>query len=560
MHGGGPATHAISRARFAHLIDPAVLLILVLGVCLRSLYIGLPMAEAHRWREITNSDVARNFYERSMNIFYPQVSWGGAQQPYVGMEFPLMHWIAALLYWPFGEHAVIGRLVSMAFSLGTIWVMFALGRRLFGVATGRAAAFLMAISPSAIFFGRFFISDTPMLFYSVAAVFAWIVYLDTGSRSACIWGTTCAALAFLVKIPAVMILVPIAWAAWEAQRWSALKDRGLMLGLGMAVAAAALWYWHADTIYHRTGLSEAIWHPSGNYGPPISYVAGPFIGIYHWSTIARLSDPSFYTDMVTRTWALHLTPGGFILALFAFLVFWRQPRRRVVDAWLGIVVLFILVTSEGNIHHEFHQLPMLPPAALLFGLAAAPAFDGTWLRSRGGRSGPVGGAVALLVIALLSFRYSGVIPNFFRPDGLDLAPIEAGRAIDRAVEPSALLVTVEYEEYGNNSPILLYWSHRRGWSFDKGSITPQVVEMLRRDFGARYFVTTIWPSLSAAHPELIRYLRTKAQVPLPGAPRDTLHVRPQNSGQRLRDEKRRTRGPGFRTGRGDRRRSGIRRQ
>src|SRR5215203_5454379 len=109
--------------------DPTLLLILLFGIVLRCQYLGLPMAEAHRWREITNSDIARNFYERSMNIFYPQVNWGGAIDPFVGMEFPLMHWIAALLYFPFGEHAIVGRLVSMAFSIGTIWTTYALGAR-----------------------------------------------------------------------------------------------------------------------------------------------------------------------------------------------------------------------------------------------------------------------------------------------------------------------------------------------------------------------------------------------------------------------------------------------
>ena len=509
-------------ARPKRVPDPALLLILLLGIVFRSQYLDLPMAEAHRWREITNADIARNFYERSMNIFHPQVNWGGAAQPYVGMEFPLMHWIAALLYWPFGEQAIIGRLVSMAFSVGTIWAIYALGRRLFGVAPGRAAAFLVAISPNAIFFGRFFISDTPMLFYSVAAVLAWVAYLDTGKRAACLAGAICAALAFLVKIPAVLILVPIAWAAWETKGWAALKDRGLVLGLTAAVAAAGLWYWYADLVYHRTGLSQAIWHPSGNYGPPISLAAGPFVGIYHWSTKAQLMDPEFYNEMLTRAWALHLTPGGFILALFALLAMWRVPRRRIVDMWLGIVLLFILVTAEGNRHHEFHQLPLLPPAALLFGLAAAPAFDGRWLREKGGRLlGPAGSAVALVLIAVLSFKYSGVVQNLFRPDRLDMTPIEAGRAIKHAVDPSALIVTVEYDEYGNNSPILLYWAHRRGWSFDKAAITPQVIELLRKDFGARYFATTIWPSMSAAHPDVAEYLRSRRQVTLQGAPRDT---------------------------------------
>jgi len=434
-----------------------------------------------------------------------------------------MHWIAALLYFPFGEHAIVGRLVSMAFSIGTIWTTYALGARLFGRPAGRAAGFLIAISPSAVFFGRFFISDTPMVFYSVAAVLAWVIYLDTGSRRACITGATCAALAFLVKIPAVLILAPITWAAWEARRWSALKDRGLMIGITAAVGAAALWYWHADAIFHRTGLSQAIWHPSGNYGPPISLAAGPFIGIYHWATAARLQDPAFYSDMVTRIWALHLTPGGFVLAFFALLAMWRVPRRRIVDVWIGIVILFILATTEGHIHHEFHQLPMLPPVALLFGMAAAPAFDGAWLRAHGGRvMGPLGSAAALIAIALLSFKYSGVVPNFFRPDRLDMVPIEAGRSIQAVVDPAALLVTVEYEEYSNNSPILLYWAHRRGWSFDPKSITPQVLELLKQDRGARYFVTTIWRRLSASRPDVAQYLQNRQQVPLPNAPRDTV--------------------------------------
>jgi len=507
----------------ARVPDFPLLLILAFAAILRLQYFSMPMEEAHRWREVTNSDIARNFAERSMNIFYPQVNWGGDRLPYVGMEFPLMHWIAAVLYKIFGEHAEIGRLVSIVFSLGTVWAIFAVGRRLFGAPAGRAAAFFFAVSPSAIFFGRFFISDTPMVFYSVAAVLGWLVYLESGSTRACVLATACTALACLVKIPALMIMAPIAWAAWEAKGWNALKDRGLIAGTTLAVALTGLWYWHADRIYHWTGLSQAIWHPSGNYGSPIAEASGPFIGIYHWSTRASFTDRAFYDDMLVRLWSLHFTPAGFALVLFALVATWRWPRRRVVDAWFGVVILFILVTIEGNRHHEFHQLPLLPPAALLFGLVAAPAFDGEWLRRHGGRfTGAAGSAAALIVVALLSFRYSGVLETLFRVDRLDRIPAAAGRSLQRMVEPSALLVTVEYEEYGNNSPILFYWAHRRGWSFDKTSITPQVIELLRRDFGARYFVTTMAPVLEGTRPDVMEYLKKKRRVPLPDAPRDTV--------------------------------------
>src|SRR4030095_12689200 len=112
----------------------ALPLILLLGALLRLQYVDMPMAEAHRWREVFNADIARNFAERSMNIFYPQVNWGGPSETYVGMEFPLMHWIVAVAYRVFHEDAIYGRLVSIAFSLGTVWALFALGARLFGVA------------------------------------------------------------------------------------------------------------------------------------------------------------------------------------------------------------------------------------------------------------------------------------------------------------------------------------------------------------------------------------------------------------------------------------------
>ncbi len=512
-----------SRWPLKQLLDPALLLILLLGLYFRCQYLHLPMAEAHRWREVTNADIARNFYERSMNLFYPQVNWGGGAQPYVGMEFPLMHWIVALLYQIFGEQTIIGRLVSIMFSVGTIWAVYGLGSWLFGIATGRAAAFLMAISPSAVFFGRFFISDTPMVFFSVLAMFAWVVYFDTGSTRWCIAASVSAALAFLVKIPALMICAPIAWLAWEAKGWRAVRDRGFMIGLSAAVAAATLWYWHADVIFHRTGLGEAIWHPSGTYPPPISYAAGPFVTISHWSTMAQLRDPWFYDEMLTRAWALHLTPAGFILGLFALLTTWRLPRRHVLDAWLGVVLLFIVVAAEGNRHHEFHQLPLLPPAALFFGLAAAPAFDARWLRQNGGLVlGGLGSAATLLIIALLSFRFSGVVQNFFRPQALDLATIQKGQAIGQVSAPDDLFVTVEYEEFGNNSPILLYWAHRRGWSFDLAAITPHVIELLKKDYGARFFTTTVWPAVMKNHPDVVAYLRTRKEISLPGNPRDTV--------------------------------------
>ena len=63
---------------------------------------------------------------------------------------------AAVIYKLFGEHEILCRLVTIAFSVATIPAVFAVARRLFGAASARAAAFLVAVSPSMVFFGPHF--------------------------------------------------------------------------------------------------------------------------------------------------------------------------------------------------------------------------------------------------------------------------------------------------------------------------------------------------------------------------------------------------------------------
>jgi 4-amino-4-deoxy-L-arabinose transferase-like glycosyltransferase len=495
-------------------IDLWLVVVLIVGFALRWQYVHLPMAEAHSWRQITNADIARNFAEDSPNILYPRVSWGGPKDAYVSMEFPLLQWLAGMLFHVFRDRELVCRVLSIAFSLGTLIATYGLGARLFTRPTGRAAAFLLAISPSFVFFGRTFISDTPMVFFSVAGIWGLAVYAATGDRRAAMLGIASTTLACMVKIPAVLILAPIAWYAWDRSRWQAMKNPVWLSAIAVPLIGTALWYWHGDVIFHRTGLGQAIFHPSGGYSPDVAIAMGPTMGVSHWSTLHQLRDPEFYMTLLERTWYLHLTPPGFALALFG-LVIWRRSNASVVVVWVAAVLLFITATAEGNRWHEFHQLPLLPPVALLFGLAAAPAFDGAWLRARtGSRFSPIVSAGCVLFVGLVGFWFSNVVPDYFRPDRLDLRSIDAGRAIEHKVPPGETLVVVEYPQYGANSPIVLYRAHRKGWSFDLSSISPHVVRRLQRQYDAGYFATTIWAQLQERQPDLAAYLRTQEAIPV----------------------------------------------
>ncbi len=140
-------------------------------------------------------------------------------------------------------------------------------------------------------------------------------------------------------------------------------------------------------------------------------------------------------------------------------------------------------------------------------------FEGSWEWIRG--NGVAKGAV-LAVVGIAGFYYSGVILTHFRPESLDIRMLQAGEATGRAVPADALTVVVD--DYGITSPMLLYFAHRKGWSFGSDDLYPQVLDGLRHR-GARYFVTTAWSDIERVQPDVATYLKMFPKVALPpGSP------------------------------------------
>jgi hypothetical protein len=510
--------HRLARAHDALPIAAIVLL----GIGLRLLFISSPLLDAHRWRQIDTAVMARGFYEDSLNPLYPQVNWGGAHG-YVESEFPLVPLVAALLYFVFGPDDRLGRLTSIAFSAGLIVLVYLLVQAMRDRPAGRAAAFLVAVSPGAVYYGRTFMPDTAMLCFSVGALFGSIRYLQTGSTRALAWGCAALSAAMLVKLPAILVLLPIAAAAWQARGRAALFDRRLWLALIGPLVLTAAWYVHAYFIYRETGLTYGILaHPARTY--PRSIAPGPWPDVFSkWSTISRLLGAELYQELLHRISRLLLTPIGLAVALVGLLT-WRGKWSLVPAAWLAAMAAFILVAAEGNIAHDYYQLPLVVIGAMYFGAAAAPLFDGAWIRERVGALwwGSIAVGTLVTAMAVLMFFESGVIRTHFRGSHLDTRMLVAGQAIDRAVtDRHALLVVVD--DYGVTSPVLLYLAERRGWSFGPGDLTPATVEWLRT-LGAAYFAATRWNDLSARNPMLASYLERYPRVPLSGEPAETVLI------------------------------------
>lgn len=485
--------------------DLAAFCIILIAAAFRLYRINIPLVDAHSWRQVTNADIARHFSEGIMNPFVPRVSWGGVNGV-VGMEFPLLQYLTASIWLVTGESEFVARLVAAAFSVGAVIATYFLGTRLLGRPAGRAAAFLMAVSPSTVYFGRSFISDTPMLMFSIAAVLAWDRYFDRPTTVRAVIAALVTALAALVKLPAILVLGGIGGLALSRLGWAALRDKRLWAGTVAALGIIGAWYWYADRIYLETGLTQAVFRPSGTY--PTDLAGEVFYrSVSHWATSELLFSREFWVGMTMRFWELHLTPFGFIGAIVGTVVAWRNRRLTPLALWTAAGFALVIVAAQGQWYHEFHQLPVLPPLALLFGAAAAPLFDAAFLR----RFAPL--PLAILVVgagwgaaSFAAFGGSGVIRQLYRPDNLAEEFIAYGSFIQSFAAPDALLITVDYEAAGVNSPMLLYYARRQGWSFDMFSISPRVIERLRTKQGVRYFVSSMGPEQMSARDDLKLYL------------------------------------------------------
>ena len=489
--------------------------ILLLAAALRLPYFTAPPVDAHSFRQIDTYAIARNFSERSFLPFDPMVDWGG-RDGYLEAEWPAVPALVAVLYRVFGAHEWLGRVVVLPFAIALVWCVYRLAQLLDGrEAVARAAAFLIAVSPATAFFGRVLMPDTPMVCLSTFALVAFVVYAR-GGREIWLWvGSAGLALACLVKLPAIVVGPAIATALVLGRGWTVLAAPRVWLAAAIPLAVTAAWYWHAHQVFEETGLTFGIFGVQAKVYP--DYVGpGPWPGMYSkWSTARLLTDVEFYERMFHRFYYFLLLPAGFIGAVLGAML-WRGWGRAVLAAWGVSMAVFVFAAGEVHRVHEYYQLPFVVMGAVWFGTVAAPVFDGDWLRARtGSRWGMRAISAVVVGLGLFSFYYSGVLETHFRPRDMAVRMREVGTAIDAATRDNDLAIVVD--DYGIMSPMLLYFSHLKGWSFDPVDLTPEIVENLRR-LGAEYFITTRWNEVADAHPETTAHLARFPDMEVDDAP------------------------------------------
>jgi 4-amino-4-deoxy-L-arabinose transferase-like glycosyltransferase len=493
-----PRPRAIGAAPYPCYVSKVIVILLILATAVRLVLINQPYVDHWSWRQSDVAAIARNFFEHGFCFGYPQIDWAGGAAGFVGTEFPILPFFAAISYKFAGIHEWIGRSQSIIFFAISLPFFFLLVREIFGSTAATWGTFFYAFAPLNIFAGRSFMPDVPSLSLAIIGLYFFLRWRRDG-RVAPFWLASIAiSFSILIKATSIVIAAPLLYlAVAEGADLGSARPR-YVRGSGsqrqrlqlLAFAAIALlpsvaWYWHSYQISQR-------FYPHHFFG------AG---GV-------RLENFFWYWDIAQQTATSSLTPVLAVMALIGLFVAPRGKLGCLFDWWLAAMILFVVAAGYGN-RHPWYQLPLVPIAAAFAG--ATCNFFGSKISSR-----HVVVVLSILLassFAILAFSYVRLLYESSAAQHRN-----AGLELNKITTSDALIVAVD----GGN-PAIFYYANRKGWHFlEQNGIyggnpknSQQAIsdlERLRRE-GATHlvFVTnTSWWLTS--YPELTQHLSETATL------------------------------------------------
>jgi 4-amino-4-deoxy-L-arabinose transferase-like glycosyltransferase len=472
----------------------------MLAVPARLVLIDQPYVDHWSWRQSDVAAIARNFLENGFRFGYPQIDWAGKAPGYVGTEFPILPFIAAVCYKFAGVHEWIGRIQAVVLFAVSVPFFFWLVRETFGSTAAVWASFFYSFTPINIFTGRSFMPDVPSLSLAIVGLYFFLRWVENREFAPFFVAAVAISLSLLIKITSIIIAAPLLYLAVAG-----IGDPGfsrtpfrvpsrnhrfrlqLLLFTAIALIPSAIWYWHAYQI-------------SQEFYPHHFFGAG---GI-------RIESFSWYWQIAQQTLVSSLTPLVSASALVGLFVPQSRDRQfaRLFHWWLAATIVFIVIVGYGN-RHRWYQLPLVPIAAAFAGAGCA------FLLSRiSSRLAAITASILLAVtFVILAFFY---VRPFYESSATQLR--DAGFELKRVTPPDALIVAADMGD-----PTIFYHGERKGWHFpesdgiyngtpDDSEQAIENLERLRRR-GATHFVftkNTFWWTQS--YSEFVAHLTNNATL------------------------------------------------
>lgn len=422
-----------------------ITIILLAAVIIRIINIFSPVSGWHSWRQSDTASIAVNFYENGYNILFPQILWGGSRTGYVESEFQIYPFIVSVLYSVLGVNDVWGRLVSVIFSVLTVYGLYLLVRKIINEETALWSALIYSILPLNIFYGRAFMPDAAMLMCSVYGLYFFYNWIGSGRAIYFTLSGIFISLAALIKLPSLYLGLPLIYIAYQKYGFRLFGKFKLYILALFIFIPVILWYYHAHQLFLNGGSSFGIW----TYGQD------------KWGMFSLLIDPEWYNDIFFKSIAeRHLTYPAFILFIWGLFIKRKHTNEKLFDVWLIAVLIFIFIAAQAHRTQEYYTLPFTIPASVFIGKFFAkylPLF-----RRKLKEIFTLNKFVASF--ALICIMLTGVlsylrVARFYNSENLSQPLFKIAADVQSVSKPDDKIITI-----GDGNPVYLYNSHRFGWT------------------------------------------------------------------------------------------------
>lgn len=391
--------------------------------------------------------------------------------------------------------AVVARLVSLVMSLGIIWCVGDMARRIAGARAGLFAAGACALSVVLTYYGQVSNLDVPYLFWASLSLL-FVIRAVTEQRVRLLWwGALLAASAVATKDQAYAVFalaLPLFLIAWfAADPWPRRNARVVVTTLLLAAVTSIVLLLLVD---------GAIFNPSG-FARRVAFLVGPASQDY----AAYASGPIGWFVLLKDVATFFFRSYGAVPVLLAAggLALHLTQSREHRPVWVaGLLPLLVIISfticfniSAGRTDHRF-LLPQAVFACVYIGIAAA------WLSFHANRWLAMASRLGLAAAALVALHHCIAVNAAMLMD----PRYEAEAWMAQHVRPGDTI-----EIYGQNIFQPRYPAHARVSRVGAGDLKvrnplPGVTELrepFTADRGARFIVVNgKWIS---------RYLR----VPMP---------------------------------------------
>jgi hypothetical protein len=442
--------------------------ILCLAFALRLYKIDTPLADWHSWRQVDTAAVARNYARTGIDFLHPKFDDlssipSGIYNPqgYRFVEFPLYNAAFAALYkyFPVISLVMYGRLVTIAFSLLTIAIVYYLVLKEENRIAASAAALIFSIFPFFVYYSRVVLPEMTALGFvmlSILLLYLWQQSKSTVKKRVLIVSSlACAAISILVKPTAGFYFLPLGFIFLNTFKTRIVRSPMPLIFFVLSIIPLAMWrHWISAFPEGIPGFTWLFTTVNTFEGAKVIFFRPAF---FRWIFFERI---------------LLLITGGYAI-VFLVLGALVKPNKKYFLHSIGLASLIYLFTFQGgNVQHDYYQTMILPSIAIFSGIGISFLIKSEKIFINRGLN-------FLIVIAIVIFSagmsYEKVKDYYHTSEDL----VQIGNVLQTITPQGSIIVT---DRDGDTT--LLYLADRKGYP-----ATTEPLDKLKSEHKAEYFVT-----------------------------------------------------------------------